>query len=41
MRNLIQRDVKKGYISNKIKENKNTPKSYENNSKLQAIVPIR
>ena len=36
MRNLIQRDVKEGYIYiyNKIKENKNAPKSYENNSKL-------
>jgi hypothetical protein len=27
MRNLIQRDVKEGYISNKIKENKNTKPS--------------
>ena len=34
MRTLIQRDVKEGYISNKIKEKKNTPESYENNSTL-------
>jgi hypothetical protein len=34
MRNLIQRDVKEGYISNTIKENKKSPESYENNSKL-------
>jgi hypothetical protein len=34
MRNLVQRDVKEWYISSTIKENKNVPKSYENNSKL-------